>query len=148
MVVEGQGAPPGANYGRGTVTLNVAVLDYRNPWPLMAHEVAHDVLGHEPEAVVGGGAWSGSGSARVAFQAPREHEANVKAVEVLVRVKGMSEEKAFREMLGWLKNYRRGVVDGLWPVPDGHEPPCRELLRFVDHWATKYPVVPRPACAA
>lgn len=134
--------PAGASYRSGTFYVSERVLTNRHLVALMAHEAAHYVLGHEP------GTLGAVGSRTIILDAQmrREHEANIKAVEILAKVKGWDEERAFRTVLAWLDGWRRVVERGGLGIPDGHAHPCKELLDFIDHWATKYPVVPRPVC--
>jgi hypothetical protein len=109
---------------------------------IIAHEMAHYVLGHEPIAFTG---------PRPEVEAElyqRELEANVKAVEILTRVTGDPEAAALRDVHAWLisawrAQQRPGVV-----IPFGHKSACIEagelLIRFPQHrtWTASLPCAP------
>jgi len=110
---------------------------------ILAHESGHYLLGHRapegPDATV--------------QRALIEQQAWVKAVEVLHRVTGTSEEAALRRVLEHLKKGGDAVARGEAAMAFGHGDPCDEvgavvkafLSRF--SWADAYacPVRPKPA---
>ncbi len=129
--------PPGvgATFEWGTITLNHALLPSPFLDVLMAHELGHAVLGHE-------GAVSLSAT-QVLTQ--RELDANAKAVEILVRVKGMTQADALRRVLEFLWSVQETVAAQSRPrLPRGHPPLCVQiddlLRRFLDHqgWANAF----------
>jgi Zn-dependent peptidase ImmA (M78 family) len=73
----------GAFYRQGNFFINVRMLDSANLTKLVAHELAHYILGHDgfiPGAV--------SQAEWTRGQQQRELDANAKAVEILVRAEG------------------------------------------------------------
>jgi IrrE N-terminal-like domain len=112
--------PPGS-YRRGFFTVSTITLTSTFRDAIVAHELSHHVLGHEA-------ALHGNSAAEVerAYQ-QRELEANAKAVEILVRAAGFSEERALRT----LYDYLAGVQWALdrYPRLDlrGHKLPCEEI---------------------
>jgi HAMP domain-containing protein len=87
----------GARYRLGHLYLNVRMLGSRGLTAIVAHELAHYVLRHDTPV---------AGSSMGEFQRAqelRELEANAKAVEILMRVKGMTERDAVQTMVGYLR---------------------------------------------
>jgi len=111
----------GAYYRQGNFYLNETQLDTGNVTALVAHELAHYVLGHDAPL---------TGAATLAESAQkqelRELDANAKAVEILVRVKGLSERQALTMMLvrrrGLMASQQRGS-----PITPGHRPAAEEI---------------------
>ncbi|MGH7339931.1 MAG: ImmA/IrrE family metallo-endopeptidase, partial [Candidatus Rokuibacteriota bacterium] len=71
----------GGSYRQGNFFLNARTLDSGHVTALVAHELGHYVLGHEPTPGV-------SMAELLKAQEIRELDANAKAVEILVRAKG------------------------------------------------------------
>ena len=121
--------PPGS-YRRGYFSVSALTLMSTFRDAIVAHELAHYVLGHE--APLPGDT---EDQLRRAYQ-QREMDANAKSVEILVRVAGMSEERALKTVYAYLL----GVHWALERYPrlklSGHKPPCEEiadlLARFAD----------------
>ncbi len=69
----------------------------------------------------------------------RELDANAKAVEILVRVRGYREEQALSLLYDHLLSFNRAVAGHRTVIPWGHRPPCDELVdllgRFRAHRA-------------
>ncbi len=126
---------PGLNaaYRRGQLAVSAALLLYPYRDAIVAHELAHYVLGHDAPLRARGG------YERQREQELREMEANAKAVEILTRVKGISEEQALRTMYAYLLAFHRAVQRGPARMPPGHRPPCEEaadlLAQFPQHAA-------------
>ena len=124
--------PPGS-YRRDFFSVSAVTLTSTFRDAIVAHELAHYILGHD--APLPG---DSSDEMRRAYQ-ERELDANAKAVEILARVGGMSEERALKTMYAYLL----GVHWALERYPrlnlSGHKPPCEEiadlLTRFPDHHA-------------
>ncbi|PYM89800.1 MAG: hypothetical protein DME04_25170 [Candidatus Rokuibacteriota bacterium] len=87
---------------------------------LVAHELAHYVLGHDRPV---------AGASMAEFQRAqelRELDANAKAVEILIRVKGMSEKDAVDTVVAHLRSAQR-VVERGGPITPGHRTPAAEI---------------------
>jgi Zn-dependent peptidase ImmA (M78 family) len=111
----------GAMYRQGNIFVNVRMLDSRNLTKVIAHELGHYVLGHEPAASVSSQAeWQRA-------QEQRELDANAKAVEILVRAKGMAQRDAVRMVAEALERAQRAVDRGA-PLTPGHLTPAEELV--------------------
>ena len=112
--------PPGSYRGGffsvSTITLTSTFRD-----AIVAHELAHYVLGHE--APLHG---ASSGELERDYQ-QRELDANAKGVEILARAAGFSEARALRAMY----DYLAGVQWALDRYPRlnlrGHKSPCEEI---------------------
>ena len=110
----------GATYRQGNIFVNVRMLDSPNLTKVIAHELGHYVLGHEPAASVSSqAAWQRA-------QEQRELDANAKAVEILVRAKGMSQRDAVQMVAEALERAQRAVERGA-PLTPGHLRPAEEL---------------------
>lgn len=126
-------ASTGGTYRRGLFTISTPPLlsPYRDS--VVAHEMAHYVLGHDVPLS------SSTGYDHQRQQELRELDANAKAVEILVRVRRISEEQALRIMYAHLIAVHRGVQRGTAMLAPGHRPPCEEaadlLGRFPRHAA-------------
>ena len=87
----------------------------------IAHELAHYLLDHDrPLAGTLSLDWQRE-------QEQRELDANAKAVEILIRVRGFSEEQALRTIFDHLATFHRLVVEQRTVIPWGHRPPCEEI---------------------
>ena len=131
----------GGRYRQGNFYLNARTLGSGNLTALVAHELAHYVLGHEP--------LSGPSMAELLrAQELRELDANAKAVEILMRVRGMSQTEAVRTMVTHLRGAQAAIRCGGALAP-GHRPPADEianlLARFPDSAGTGAPAEERPA---
>jgi len=110
----------GGRYRQGNFYINVGMLNSRNLNSLVAHELAHYVLGHDMPV---------AGASMAEFQLAqelRELDANAKAVEILMRVKGMSEKDAVGTVVTHLRGAQRAVERG-GPITPGHRPPAAEI---------------------
>lgn len=111
----------GARYGQGNVYLNVRMLGSVHLDAVVAHELGHYLLGHDALAsgIVTQADWQ-----RV--QEERELDANAKAVEILVRVRGLPQAEAVQAVVKLLQAASR-AVDGGGAVPAGHRQPGAEI---------------------
>ncbi len=119
-----------ALYQRGQLVVSATLLQSAYRDAVVAHELARYVLRNDAPLRASGG-----------YERQREHElremeANAKAVEVLARVKGLSEEQAVRATYALVLAYQRAVQQGV-RMPPGHRTPCEEiadlLARFPQH---------------
>ncbi len=110
----------GGRYRQGNFYINVGMIHSRNLNSLVAHELAHYVLGHDVPV---------AGASMAQFQLAqelRELDANAKAVEILMRVKGMSEKDAVGTVVAHLRSAQRAVERG-GPIAPGHRTPTAEI---------------------
>jgi hypothetical protein len=121
----------GGSYRQGLFTLSTPMLRSRHRDSIVAHELAHYLLGHD-RPLAGTLALD-----RQREQELRELDANAKAVEILVRVRGLTEEQAVSLVYDHLLVFRRAVAANRTVVPWGHRLPCDEmhdlLARFAAH---------------
>ena len=109
----------GGVYRQGNFYLSAGALDSGHLTALVAHELGHYVLGHEPTTGV-------SMAEILKAQELRELDANAKAVEILVRAKGMSQPQAVRTMVVYLRSVQSAQNSGQ-PNAPGHRPPSEEI---------------------
>ena len=137
----------GGRYRQGLFTVSTPMLQSRHRDSLVAHELAHWVLGHDRPT---------PGPTLLDYQRQneeREFEANAKAVEILVRVKRISEEQALRVVYDHLLGFHRAVMERRTVIPWGHKPPCEEIAdllgRFPQHrsWAASLECSGSPTAA-
>ena len=86
----------------------------------MAHELAHYILGHDMPV---------AGASMGEFQRAqelRELDANAKAVEILMRVKGMTEREAVQMIVAHLTGAQRAEDRG-GTRARGHRAPTEEI---------------------
>ncbi len=121
----------GGSYRRGLFTISTPMLNSRHRDSIVAHEMAHYLLDHDRPL---------SGTMRLDWkyeQEQRELAANAKAVEVLVRVRRLSEERALSLVYDHLASFNRLVAAQRTVIPWGHLHPCEEmadlLARFPAH---------------
>src|SRR5262249_60137083 len=106
----------GGVYRQGNFYLTANMLDSGHLRAVVAHELGHYVLGHEPI--------SGVSMAEVLrAQEPKELDANAKAVEILMRVNGMPQAQAVRTIVVFLRSVENAQARGQ-PNPAGHLPPA------------------------
>ena len=123
----------GGTYRGGLFTITTSMLTSRHRDSIVAHELAHYLLNHDrPLAGTLSLDWQRE-------QELRELEANAKAVEVLVRVRRLSEQEALSVVYEHLLAFNRLVVTGRTVIPWGHRGPCDEIAdllgRFPAHRA-------------
>jgi IrrE N-terminal-like domain len=125
----------GGVYRQGNLFLNANALDSGHLTALVAHELGHYVLGHEPTSGV-------SMAELLKAQEVRELDANAKAVEIMMRVKGMPQPQAVRTMVVYLRSVQTAQSRGQ-PSTPGHRPPSEEiadlLMRFPEPTAPTGP---------
>jgi hypothetical protein len=134
----------GGRYRQGNFFLNQTQLSSGGLTALVAHELAHYVLGHD--AALTGAA---STAEYVKLQEQRELDANAKAVEILVRVKSLSERQALTTMVVFLERAAAHQARGN-PNPQGHRSPAEEIADLKQRFPgldTARPPAPGPAVA-
>jgi hypothetical protein len=123
----------GGMYRQGNFYLNAGSLDSGHLTALVAHELGHYVLGHEPTSGV-------SMAELLRAQELRELDANAKAVEILVRAKGMAQPQAVRTMVVYLRTAQNAQNRGQ-PNAPGHRPPSEEIADLL----ARFPGAAAPA---
>ena len=124
----------GGGYRSGYLYVTPSMLGSEHRDSLVAHELGHWLLNHDTalsrqfERPMTQGEWG-------RMVEPMEMDANAKAVEILVRVRGYPEASALRLVYLHLESAHRRGVDLL-----GHAPACEEirdlLRRFPQHVST------------
>jgi len=112
---------PVGSYRRGFFAVNELVLRSEFRDAIVAHELAHYVLGHDaPLAGV-------TQDARRREVEQRELDANAKAVEILAWVRQVPEDQALRMVYSYLLNVHRRLQRSPGEDLLGHRPPCDEI---------------------
>ncbi len=98
----------------GLVTMGYDYLAYPDVRDkILAHEMGHLILGHTDRP---------SSSRDETEQ--REIDADIKAVEILQRVRGMTEPRAFSLVAAYQLALTKGLDSGKPPFRSGHPPPA------------------------
>ncbi|HZP37726.1 MAG TPA: hypothetical protein VFE48_14675 [Methylomirabilota bacterium] len=113
-------SPVGA-FRLGFFAVNELVLrsEYRDA--IVAHELAHYVLGHDAALS------APTPEARLRQREQRELDANAKSVEILTRVRGVPEDQALRMVYSYLLNVHHRLQRSPGEDLLGHRPPCEEI---------------------
>jgi hypothetical protein len=123
------------------------MLTSRHRDSIVAHELAHYLLGHDRPL---------AGTLTLEWQREqeiRELEANAKAVEILARVRRLPEEQALSLVYDHLLSFNRLVAEQRTVIPWGHRAPCAEMAdllgRFPKYgtWIAGLECAPGPARA-
>jgi hypothetical protein len=125
----------GGVYRQGNLYLNADTLDSGHLTALVAHELGHYLLGHEPTSGV-------SMAELLKVQESRELDANAEAVEILVRVKGMPRAQAVRTMVVYLRSAQNAQSHGT-PNAPGHRPAAEEIADLIARFAESPADAPR-----
>jgi hypothetical protein len=112
---------PVGSYRRGFFAVNRLVLGSEFRDAIVAHELAHYVLGH------GAPLAGATPEARRRDREQRELDANAKAVEILARVKHVPEDQSLRMVYSYLLNVHRRLQRTAGEDLLGHRPPCEEI---------------------
>ena len=112
---------PVGSYRRGFFAVNQLVLRSEFRDAIVAHELAHYVLGHDAALT------AATPEARLAERQQRELDANAKSVEILTRVRGVPEDQALRMAYSYLLNVHRRLQRSPGEDLLGHQPPCEEI---------------------
>lgn len=120
----------GGTYRRGLFTITTDMLTSRHRDAIVAHELAHYLLDHDrPFAGTLSLDWQRE-------QELRELDANAKAVEILMRVRGLPEAEALRIVYEHLLAFNRLVVARRTVIPWGHRAPCEEIADLLSRFPT------------
>jgi len=133
-------SPVGA-YRRGFFAVNRLVLGSQFRDAIVAHELAHYVLGHDAPLT---GATPGS---RLREREQRELDANAKSVEILARVKQVPEDQALRLAYDYLLNVHRRLLRSPGEDLLGHRPPCDEIADLLGRFPQQRGWTARLECA-
>jgi hypothetical protein len=139
---------PVGSYRRGFFAVNELVLRSEFRDAIVAHELAHYVLGHDA-ALTGPTA-----EVRLLERQQRELDANAKSVEILTRVRGVPEDQALRLAYSYLLNVHRRLERSPGENLLGHRPPCEEIADLLARypaqlaWTAGLECAPRRAAAA
>jgi hypothetical protein len=132
---------PVGTFRRGYFAVNPLVLRSEFRDAIVAHELAHYVLGHDAPLA------SPAGEARQREREQRELEANAKAVEILAGVNQMPEEQALRLVYGYLLNVHRRLQRSPGEALLGHRPPCDEIADLLGRFPQQVAWTARLECA-
>jgi len=139
---------PVGSYRRGFFAVNELVLRSEFRDAIVAHELAHYVLGHDA-ALTGA-----TPEARLLERQQRELDANAKSVEILTRVRGVPEDQALRLAYSYLLNVHRRLERSPGEDLLGHRPPCEEIADLLARypaqltWTASLECAPRRAAVA
>jgi hypothetical protein len=112
---------PVGSYRRGFFAVNQLVLGSEFRDAIVAHELAHYVLGH-------GASLAGvTHDARRREVEQRELDANAKSVEILAWVRQVPEDQALRMVYSYLLNVHRRLQRSPGEDLLGHRLPCDEI---------------------
>ena len=119
---------PVGSYRRGFFAVNRLVLSSEFRDAIVAHELAHYVLGHDAPLA------GATGDARRREVELRELDANAKAVEILVWVRQVPEDQALRMVYSYLLNVHRRLLRSPGEDLLGHRPPCDEIADLLGRY--------------
>src|SRR6476661_6641996 len=119
---------PVGTYRRGFFAVNELVLGSEFRDAIVAHELAHYVLGHDAPLV------GTTRDARRREREQRELDANAKAVEILARVRAVPEDQALRMVYSYLLNVHRRLQRAPGEDLLGHRPPCDEIADLLGRY--------------
>ena len=139
---------PVGSYRRGFFAVNQLVLRSEFRDAIVAHELAHYVLGHDAPLA------GATPVARLLERQQRELDANAKSVEILTRVRGVPEDQALRLAYSYLLNVHRRLERSPGEDLLGHRPPCEEIADLLARypaqltWTSGLECAPGGAAAA
>ncbi len=132
---------PVGSYRRGFFAVNQLVLRSEFRDAIVAHELAHYVLGHDAALT------AATPEARLAERQQRELDANAKSVEILTRVRGVPEDQALRMAYSYLLNVHRRLQRSPGEDLLGHRPPCEEIADLLARYPAQLTWTSRLECA-
>jgi len=119
---------PVGSYRRGFFAVNRLVLSSEFRDAIVAHELAHYVLGHDAPLA------GATNEARRREREQRELDANAKAVEILAWVHTVPEDQALRMVYSYLLNVHRRLQRSPGEDLLGHRPPCDEIADLLGRY--------------
>ena len=132
---------PVGSYRRGFFAVNQLVLRSEFRDAIVAHELAHYVLGHDAALT------AATPEARLIERQQRELDANAKSVEILTRVRGVPEDQALRMAYSYLLNVHRRLQRSPGEDLLGHRPPCEEIADLLARYPAQLTWTARLECA-
>ena len=139
---------PVGSYRRGFFAVNRLVLGSEFRDAIVAHELAHYVLGHDASLA------GVTSAARRREVEQRELDANAKSVEILAWVRQVPEDQALRMVYSYLLNVHRRLERSPGEDLLGHRPPCEEIADLLARypaqltWTASLECAPRRAAVA
>ena len=132
---------PVGSYRRGFFAVNRLVLGSEFRDAIVAHELAHYVLGHDAPLA------GATNDARRREVEQRELDANATSVEILAGVRQVPEDQALRMVYSYLLNVHRRLQRA--PSEDllGHRPPCDEIADLLRRYPQQLVWTARLECA-
>ena len=119
---------PVGSYRRGFFAVNQLVLGSEFRDAIVAHELAHYVLGHDAPLA------GATHDARRREVEQRELDANARAVEILAWVRQVPEDQALRMVYSYLLNVHRRLQRSPGEDLLGHRPPCDEIVDLLGRY--------------
>ena len=132
---------PVGTYRRGFFAVNPLVLRSEFRDAIVAHELAHYVLGHDAPLT------GATAESRLRERERRELDANAKSVEILARVKQVPEDQALRLAYDYLLNVHRRLQRSAGEDLLGHRPPCDEIADLLGRFPQQRAWTARLECA-
>ena len=139
---------PVGSYRRGFFAVNQLVLRSEFRDAIVAHELAHYVLGHDAALT------AATPEGRLAERQQRELDANAKSVEILAWVRQVPVDQALRMVYSYLLNVHRRLQRSPGEDLLGHRPPCEEIADLLARypaqltWTSELECAPGHAAAA
>jgi len=132
----------GGDYRGRSFTLSTKILTSPTRDKVVAHELAHYILGHD-----GFRLGTGPSSERQRQMELWELDANAKGVEILTRAKPMPEDLALSMFYDHMIGVHRAFVSNRTVIPFGHRPPCEEIADLLDRFPQHAPWTASLECA-
>ena len=132
---------PVGSYRRGFFAVNRLVLGSEFRDAIVAHELAHYVLGHDASLA------GATNAARRREHEQRELDANAKSVEILAWVRQVPEDQALRMVYSYLLNVHRRLQRSPGEDLLGHRPPCDEIADLLSRYPQQFVWTARLECA-
>jgi len=119
---------PVGSYRRGFFAVNRLVLGSEFRDAIVAHELAHYVLGHDAPLA------GATPDARRREREQRELDANARSVEILAWVREVPEDQALRMVYSYLLNVHHRLQRRPGEDLLGHRPPCEEIADLLGRY--------------